>query len=183
MDVMQQIDQILPNLTQLARKVGTEDMGRDTPCAKFAVRDLYDHMIGGASQFAPQLRGATPGEPPTLTDAERPAAFERAIEELHDAIKAPGAMERTVNLPFGAVPGSVLAAFLTVDGMCHTWDLSRAMGVDYEPPAELAEAVLATARQLIAPEMRDGDTFAAETPITDDAPAVERLVAFTGRTV
>jgi uncharacterized protein (TIGR03086 family) len=183
MELTEQIDHILGDLITIAGKIDTADMGKPTPCAKFAVRDVFDHMIGGASQFAPQLRGETPGELPALTDDNRKAEFERAMRELGAAVKAPGAMSRTVVLPFGEVPGEVLAKFLTVDGMTHGWDLTRATGLPYDPPADLAEEVLATAQALIAPEMRDGDTFAAATEVAADAPAVDRLAAFTGRAV
>lgn len=183
MELTKQVDEILDQVLAIAGKIDPADYGKPTPCAKYAVRDLFDHMIGGASQFAPQLRGDTPGAPPAVDDAGRRAALEDALRELGNAVRSPGAMERTVALPFGEVPGSVLASFLTVDGLTHAWDLSRATGVPFDPPAELAETVLATARQLIAPELRDGDTFAAETPIAADAPAVDRLAAFTGRAV
>jgi len=185
LDVIAQLDTILPELDHVASRVGPDQFGAPTPCANFAVRDLFDHMIGGAGQFAPQLRGAASAaatDPARLDDGERPAALKSALAELLDAVKAPGALGRGVTLPFGTVPGAVLARFLTVDGMVHTWDMARATGQRYEPPAELAETVLATARELIASEMRDGDTFAAEVEVADDAPAIDRLVAFTGRT-
>jgi uncharacterized protein (TIGR03086 family) len=185
MDVIEQLDVILPQVEATAGRIPLSDFDNDTPCAAYKVRDLFDHMIGGASQFAPQLRGEEPKafDPATLADGERHVALKEALHELQAAAKAPGALGRTVRLPFGEVPGEVLARFLTVDGMVHTWDLAAATGQRYDPPASLATDVLATAESLIAPEMRDGDTFAAAVPVGDDAPAVERLAAFTGRDV
>lgn len=182
MDVLTQLDKILPDVAARAASIRLDQMDNATPCAAFRVRDLFDHMIGGAAQFAPQLRGEpVPADVAVLTDADRHAAMKRALEDLLDAAKAPGAFDRPVQLPFGTVPGVVLARFLTVDGMVHRWDLGRAVGERYEPPADLAEAVLASARELIAPELRDGTTFAAEVEVAADAPAITRLVAFTGR--
>ena len=143
-------------------------------------------MIGLAPVFARQLRGesaGTPVDPASLSDEERPRALNTALDDLLASIKAPGALGRTVELPFGVVPGEVLARFLTVDAMVHSWDIATATGLPYSPPEPLAAAVLATAHDLIAPEMRDGETFAAETPVPDGAPTIERLVAFTGRTI
>jgi uncharacterized protein (TIGR03086 family) len=77
----------------------------------------------------------------------------------------------------------VLVRFLTVDGMVHASDLARATGQVYAPPEQLAGEVLATAQELIRPQMRDGDTFAAETPVPYDARNLPRLVAFTGREI
>lgn len=185
-DAIEQLETILPALDEIAGQVPLDELDNRTPCDKFRVRDLFDHMIGGASQFAPQLWGHPGGsapDPATLRDDERPVALKRSLADLLAATKAPGALGRTVTLPFGEVPGQVLVRFLTVDGMVHTWDIAQATGQRYEPPEELARAVLATARDLIAPEMRDGDTFATQVPVADTAPAITQLVAFTGRAV
>lgn len=184
-DTTEQLETIAGDLKQLAGNVRVDQFGGPTPCARFRVRDLFDHLIGGATDFGAQLRGDEPPavDPAALADEERLAALPGAIDGIVAATRAPGAMGRTVHLPFGAVPGSVLARFLTVDAMVHSWDLARSTGQRYDPPDELAEAVLVTARELIAPSLRDGDTFAAPTPVAGGAPALERLVAFTGRTL
>jgi uncharacterized protein (TIGR03086 family) len=183
MDVIAQLETILPGLDEVAGRVKLEEFGNSTPCANFRVRDLFDHMIRGASQFAPQLRGepVVALDPSDLHDDERQAALKTAVADLLTAVHAPGALGRSVELPFGVVPGAVLARFLTVDGMVHTWDIARATGQPFSPSEPLAEAVLANAHELIAPPMRDGDTFAPETAIAPEASAMERLVAFTGR--
>ena len=186
MDVISQLETILPKVSEVAGSVRPDQFDNPTPCTSFVVRDLFDHMIGGASQFAPQLRGedaAAPGEMADLDDADRHAALRAALVDLLDAAKSPGALGRTVQLPFGAVAGEVLARFLTVDGMVHTWDIATATGQQYTPDERLVSAVLATAHDLIAPAMRDGETFAAETSVPEAAPAIARLAAFTGRTV
>jgi len=185
MNVIEQLDIILPELCERIARVPVEKFDEATPCSAFRIRDLFDHLYGGASAFGPQLRGsAEPAvEPPAPTDETRPAAVVAAIEELLAAAKSPGAFERTVQLPFGAVSGEVLARFLTVDGMVHTWDLARATGTAYEPSGELATEVLASARDLIRPEMRDGDTFAEQVTAPADASPLVQLVAFTGRAV
>jgi uncharacterized protein (TIGR03086 family) len=183
-ELIVQLEDIVPAITGLAGNVRPDQFDNATPCAGYRVRDLFDHLIGGASQFAPQLRGEPVGAVPSgLTDQDRPAALKDALAELLDATKAPGAAERTVNLPFGPVPGSVLVRFLTIDGMVHATDLARATDQTYEPDDALTSHVLASAQQLIAPEMRDGDTFAAETPVPDDASSLTKLVAFTGRAI
>ena len=56
------------------------------------------------------------------------------------------------------------------DGLVHGWDLSRATGLPYEPPDDLVAEVDAFARQFVQPEMRDGDTFAAETEAAEAIP-------------
>lgn len=187
MNTIEQLDEILPGIIEVASHVTPDQMDDKTPCAQFTVRDLFSHMIGGAGFFGAQLRGDPPPEPPApgtdLTGDDAFATFRDALEALLAAVKAPGAFDRTVVAPFGEVPGAVIAQFLTLDGMVHAWDLARATGQRYEPSEDLAGEVLAFAHQAIAPEARDGDTFAAEVPAPEGASNLERLVAFTGRTV
>jgi uncharacterized protein (TIGR03086 family) len=182
---IEQLEVIVEDLKRLAAGVQPSQFGDDTPCAKFAVRDLFGHMIGGAGLFAPQLRGEAPPElaPVDLDREDLAQEMSAALDDLLAAARAPGAFDRTVMLPFGQASGEVLVRFLTVDGMVHASDLARSTGQEYAPPEQLAGEVLATAQELIRPEMRDGDTFAPETPVPYDARNLPRLVAFTGREI
>jgi uncharacterized protein (TIGR03086 family) len=183
-DLIEQLDVILRDVKKVAAGVADGDFDRPSPCAAFQVRDLFDHMIGGASVAAPQLRGqGVPDMTAPSSDAERRTALTLALDDLADAIRTPGAFGRTVQLPFGEVPGAVLIRFLTVDGLVHTWDIATATGQTFEPSDELAGAVLASARELIGPAMRDGDTFAAAKRAPAGASNLQQLVAFTGRDI
>ncbi|MGI8792524.1 MAG: hypothetical protein ACR2H3_05020 [Acidimicrobiales bacterium] len=77
----------------------------------------------------------------------------------------------------------MVAGFLAFDTLVHGWDLASATGQAYDPPADLVAAADAFARQAVSPEMRDGDTFAPEATAPDGASPLERLVAFSGRTI
>lgn len=184
-DTQEQLEVILPSLVGIARTITPDQMANPSPCARFDVRGVMNHMIGGARFFAAQLRGEPVPAPPSpdtdLTGDDPVGTFAAAMEELLAATRAPGAYERTVVAPFGEVPGAVVAQFLTLDGMVHAYDLATATGQPYAPPDELVAAVLAFAEQAIAPEMRDGDTFAAAVTPPADASGLQRLVAFTGR--
>ena len=103
------------------------------------------------------------------------------MADLLDAVQSPGALTRIVNAPFGEVSGEVFARFVAFDGLVHGWDLASATGQTYNPPDELVAEIDAFARQALAPDMRDGDTFAAETDAPLDAGPMARLVAFSGR--
>jgi uncharacterized protein (TIGR03086 family) len=183
----EQLDAILPDLVAIAGNITPDQLGNPTPCADFDVRAVLNHMIGGARFFAVQLRGDAMTAPPEpgvdLTGEDPIATFMAAMDELAEALRTPGALERTVVAPFGEVPGEVVARFLTLDGMVHAYDLAVGTGQVYSPPDDLAGQVLATAQQAIAPEMRDGDTFADAVTEPTDASNLVRLVAFTGRAV
>jgi len=187
MEPDEQLALILPLLTNIVGRIEPGQLDRPTPCAEFDVRGVIDHMIGGGQAFAPVFRGEAPPAPAGDASARaqrHPAAeFRTLMADLLAAVQSPGALTRTVASPFGEVPGAVFARFVAFDGLIHGWDLATATGQPYDPPEALVAEVDAFARQALAPEMRDGDTFAAEAEAPDDASTLLRLVAFSGRRV
>ena len=179
---LQLLDQVGPTLVELVGNLDDDDLGRPTPCAKFDVTGVLEHMVGGASAFAPLLRGeAEPGVPPT----EGPVIdrWTAALGNLVDAAHSDGAQARTIPSPFGDVSGATFTTYLAFDGITHAYDIATATGQTISPDDALVAALDAFARDFIKPEMRDGDTFAAPTEPPADATPLERLVAFSGRTV
>jgi uncharacterized protein (TIGR03086 family) len=184
MDPRTQLDEILPLLNELVAPLDGTQLDGPTPCAKFAVRNILEHMIGGATMFAAAFRGETPAAPSEATSATPlVAAFPVAMAELLAAVHSPGALDRTIDAPFGTVPGETFARFVAMDGLVHGWDIATATGLPYHPPAAVVAEVDAFARQAISDDLRDGDTFApAVEPPVGASPLVQ-LVAFTGRRV
>ena len=56
-------------------------------------------------------------------------------------------------------------------------------GLAYDPPADVVAAVDSFARQALGADMRDGDTFALDTEAPQGATVLQKLVAFSGRTL
>lgn len=185
MGPLEQLDELEPLLGGIAAGITPADLDSPTPCADFTVRGVLGHLIGGATQFAAAFRGESAPEVPAdvADDADVVARAGEALGGLMGAIRSPGALDRTVAAPFGEMPGEAFARFVVLDGLVHGWDLATATGQTYAPSAALVADADAFARQAIAPEMRDGDTFAAETPAPQDATTLLRLVAFSGRRV
>jgi uncharacterized protein (TIGR03086 family) len=180
LDGVDQLDEILPMLRAIVDGISDDDLDQPTPCRDFTVAGVLEHMIGGATAFAPAFRGdaAAPADAPTGTPQER---FDAAMAELANAVHTPGAQERTIAAPFGDVPGSMFARYVAFDGLVHGWDLATATGQPYAPRRTLVAAVDGFARGLLGPELRDGDTFAQEADAPEGASPLERLVAFSGR--
>lgn len=180
-----QLDELEPLLGQVASGITPADLDARTPCANFAVRGVLGHMIGGATQFAAAFRGESPPVVPddVAEGADVVARAGNALAGLMGAIRAPGALDRTVASPFGEMPGDAFARLVVLDGLVHGWDLATATGQTYEPSDALVAEVDAFARQAIAPEMRDGDTFAGAVEPPAGATPIEQLAAFTGRSI
>jgi uncharacterized protein (TIGR03086 family) len=184
MEPNDQLAVIVPMLTDLVDRLDEAQLSNRTACADFTVGGVLDHMMSGAGAFAPAFRGEAPSEPSPTTTVEGsvPADhFRRAMNRLRAAAATPGAMERTIDAPFGQVPGSVFARFVAFDGLIHGWDIASATGFAYDPPDDVVAAVDGFARETIGAEMRDGDTFADATAAPVGASPLERLVAFSGR--
>jgi uncharacterized protein (TIGR03086 family) len=185
MGPLEQLDELEPLLGNVASGITPADLDAATPCAGFTVRGVLGHMISGATQFAAAFRVASPPEIP-LDVADGPDVVAKAgsaLAGLMGAIRSPGALDRTVEAPFGETPGEAFARFVVLDGLVHGWDLAIATRQAYAPSDGLVTAVDAFARQAITPAMRDGDTFAAAVEPRAGATPIERLAAFTGRSV
>jgi uncharacterized protein (TIGR03086 family) len=182
MDPLEQLDQLAP-LLGAANELDVSQLDAPTPCTEFTVRDVLEHMIAGGTAFAAMFRGETPSGDAGAGDGDTVARFNAAMAELVDAMRSPGALERTIPAPFGDVPGDVFARFVVLDGLVHAWDIATATGLPFDPPQQLVEEVHAFARQAITPAMRDAGMFAPATDAPADAGAVECLAAYTGRKV
>ena len=110
-------------------------------------------------------------------------AFQVAMNDLLEAVNSPGALQRTIDTPFGPMPGSTFARLVAFDGLIHGWDLATSTQQEWDPHEEVVAEVDAFARQAIAPQMRDGDTFAQATEPPVNATPLLHLVAFSGRAV
>ena len=181
MDPRTQLDEILPLLNELVAPLDDTQLDAPTSCANFTVRNILEHMIGGATTFAAAFRGEAPAVPVGTTDLV--AAFPAAMAELRAAVHSPGALDRTIAAPFGDVPGETFARFVAMDGLVHGWDIATATGQPYDPPPGVVADVDAFTRQAISGDMRDGDTFAVAVEPPVGASPLVQLVAFTGRHV
>ncbi|MGE0309326.1 MAG: hypothetical protein AB7Q27_26610, partial [Acidimicrobiia bacterium] len=61
--------------------------------------------------------------------------------------------------------------------------IARATELDWELPDELVKVVDEFARAALSDDLRDGETFKAATSPPTAATPIERLAAFSGRTV
>jgi uncharacterized protein (TIGR03086 family) len=177
MDPITQLELLGPHLGAVVNGIAPDQLGNPTPCTTFTVRGVLEHMIAGATAFAAAYRGDQPPEP-DLADPR--GSFGTVLGDLVAAMTAPGALDRTIEAPFGEVPGDTFARFVTLDGLVHGWDLATATGQPYEPPDELVAAAFAFARQTIDP-LRDGDTFADAVEPAVGASPIEQLANYTGR--
>lgn len=117
-----------------------------TPCTDWDVRALVHHVVeeerwvpplfGGLTiaEVGDTLSGDLLGDDPVRAVADASAAATAAVT-------AEGALDRTVHLSFGDVPGREYAMQLAADHLVHAWDLARAVGSDPGLDADAVAAV------------------------------------------
>jgi uncharacterized protein (TIGR03086 family) len=126
---------------------------RPTPCQRWNLLDLLAHMTVQHRGFAAVARGsgADPGiwRVGTVTEAVRRdpgGAYSEAAHDVLEAFAADGSTEASFALPEfgdGAVfPGVMAMGFHFVDYVVHGWDVAASLGVEYELPTAVVEAVL-----------------------------------------
>lgn len=185
MEPTEQLSRIIPALNETVGRIRPDQLDNPTPCKAFDVHDVLDHMMVLGATFTYQYRGETPPEisPPPVYGRVPVAEFREVMNDLLDAVTAPGALERTIRSPLGELPGDAFARFLALDGLVHGWDLAVSTGARIAVDDGVIDAVVEFARTELTDELRDGDTFAAPAEPLPLSSKLDDLAAFTGRTV
>ena len=163
------------------------DLDRPTPCASWTVRDVVNHILGGAGFFAELAEAGTVadgGEDPDFTAGDFNGTFRSQASRLVAAFNAPGAMDKMMEMPIGELPGSVCVWIAAGDIFTHGWDLAKATGQPTDLEPELAGALLAQIMLLLPDSMRGPEgqaPFGPRVEVAESAPPADRLAAFTGR--
>ena len=124
------------------------------------------------------------GPIPDLLGDDPLGAFDAMSAAFVDAVNSPGAMERDAVLPFATLPAPVALSYREVRPLGAL--LGHGAGNGTDASTRRKTVVLEgqqIAEMIIARPMRDGDTFCDVVVVPDDASALDRLVAFSGRSV
>jgi len=162
------------------------DLDKQTPCASWKVRDLVNHIVGGAYFFATTAEtGLAPegGDAVDFTSGNVQSAYDEGAKKAIAAFRAPGAMEKMMKLPFGEFPGGAFVMIATTDTFAHGWDLARATGQSTDFDQDLAGQLLAAS--MIPDEFRGPDgkaPFGPKVDVAESASAADRLAGYLGRT-
>ena len=172
---------------QVLRGVKPEQLHDPTPCKSWDVSTLINHIVGGSFFFAAATEaGQAPeggGETPDFAAGDYVASYEDGTKQAVAAFSAPGALEKTIKLPFGEFPGAGFMGIATTDTFTHAWDLAKATGQDTDLDPELARQLLAQSKASIQESFRGDEPmpFGPEQQAGPTACAADELAAFLGR--
>ncbi len=184
MEVADALTQTTELVTGMVAQLTPDHREMKTPCIKWNVHDLLNHMVGGAHMTATVLEG---GE--FNPDPEADHLPEGPVNGWAGAVAAMTAAATSENLaairnaPFGEVPGAVMLSVIVSDHITHAWDLAQATGISLDMNDELAGFAQQTWDMVIQPEFRNGDAFADEQDCPDGATGIDKVAAFTGRSL
>lgn len=187
--------------TSVIGQVRPDQLGDPTACTEFDVRALLGHLVSVLRRVAALGRGDNPFGPDVecgpVGDDGWLEAWSDAAHDVQSAWWDDAVLGRTMRLPWIEDTGaSVLTRYLN-EVTVHTWDLATATGQrpawDPEVVALAFDAIrflaptgraqmFAAMRDKMPPERQDDpDPFADAVPVPDDAPLIDRLVAWNGR--
>jgi len=172
---------VLDKTADVIDGVSDDQLAQPTPCSDYDVAGLRNHIVGWSQAFAAgSAERPLDIDPMAYEAGDDPAGEFRAaaadiVQGWHDH-----GLDREVKISSGSSPGAMVFNMTMMEYLAHGWDLATATGqpIPYSD-AEGAEA-LARAEATLPDEYR-GDAFGPKVPIADDAPAVDRFIAFMGR--
>ena len=168
---------------RVLRGVKSEQFGAPTPCHEWDVRTLTNHLlqVGSALNLAGH-RQPVPGDlwGRDLIGDDWVGQFDRDADDAVAAWADPAAWDGSLDLGGAEMPAPMIATMLASDLVIHGWDLARATGQDYRCDEAAAEMTY----QFVADTGEQGQQmgiFAAPLPTPDEASALDRALALSGR--
>ena len=183
-DKLRRFTKAIYGFDAVVNRVGDDQWDVDTPCDGWKVRDVVDHQVAIMGMVAAMARGESP-EINLQTEAgpgdDPRAAWADTRDELLAALDTQGALQREADTPFGHMTVDRFVGILAIDPLTHTWDIATAVGID---PALDEDLCVKGARQLErAGEMiRGPGMYGPAVAVADDADAITRFIAISGRT-
>jgi uncharacterized protein (TIGR03086 family) len=168
-------------------KVADDQLAVATPCEKYRLDDLLQHIGGLALAFTAaagkefgQWTDSGPAGDSAQLDEDWRISYPVRLAELAQAWQDPDAWQGMTQAGGIDLPGEVAGFVALTEVVIHGWDVARATGHRYDCDPRTAEALLAHVIEVAAGGPVDG-VFGSALPISDHAPALDRAIALSGR--
>ncbi|HET6738853.1 MAG TPA: TIGR03086 family metal-binding protein [Kribbella sp.] len=167
----------------LIEAVEPRELGLPTPCTDWDVRTLRGHLLTVIGRIDLALSGSDIFSIPTVTETDDvDGVWKERRTALEATLAEDGVLDRVCRVPWGTVSGAVALNSYARELATHSWDLAKATGRLDVLDDDIATYLLPLAEQYLPAEPRGGHIpFDPPTPVTDDAPPYDRLVAWQGR--
>lgn len=166
---------------------GLEQLGPDldvpSGCGEWSVRDLVDHVAGGAQRYRILLDGGSAADTAATRGLDYVGTDPIGIFWEHEHRLRESAervdLDRLVDHRAGKRSGASLMALRLLELTLHSKDLADALSADWTPPVGLTDYLVGVGAPLID-DLRVLGLFGPALAAPSDASA-DRLLAFAGR--
>jgi uncharacterized protein (TIGR03086 family) len=178
-------------MTRLVNGVRDDQLADPTPCTRYTLGDLLQHVRGLAEAFTVAGRKEQPAggsKPPSQGDAALLRENWRGettdwLARLAETWSDPSAWDGTAWIAGFEAPASAVGTTAANEVAVHGWDVARASGQQLD----LDDAALAPCREFVAmmsgpgSEQARGDAFGPALPVPAGASTLDEVVAGNGR--
>src|SRR5271156_1332287 len=176
-DELASAEAALGALQHVLHPIARDELSKSTPCSEYDVMQLTDHLLNSITL----LGGAAGADVPDRnTDYSVEQQVVGAARPTLDAWHRRG-LNDTVTLGANELPATFAVSILTLEFLVHGWDYAAATKHPMNVAEALADYALGLAQKVINPQPRATVGFADPVAVPDDASALDRLIAFTGR--
>jgi len=177
---------VLADLAPMVGRITGKQMHDPTPCTELDVGQLRTHVLGWLTTFAGGFADADGQAPLDRLEGYSvpadPAAEVRSASDSMAAALRDGAAGRPMRLGNSAMPGDMALSMILWEYQVHGWDLARATGQPWSPPAAAAEESLEFAPGMLTDDYQGaGKAFAPRVPVPATASPLDRLLGLSGR--
>lgn len=170
-------------LRSVAVRVPAGGWDQESCCEGWTAKHVAGHIAWGLDTVASLASGGGMAE--AQPEAERAgddptATVIAAVDAAIAALDQPGALQRSTPPAFGGMSLDAFVGIMANDALTHAWDIADATGIDHGIDDASAAAALESMQPMEA-MLRAPGRFGPARP-TDAASAVDRFIAFTGRT-
>jgi uncharacterized protein (TIGR03086 family) len=189
---------VIRSLAEIVDVAGP-DLARPTPCTRYTVGELRDHVLGWLQFFAAAFAdpAATTVRPdPQAYRADQPtrgAGTDPAAPAYRDVVLncattldralAGGVLEQRVRMSQSWMDAPAALGMVLGEYLVHGWDLARAQDLPWRPSDRACAVAREFLEGMVRPEYRGGDGgfFDQEVPVAAGASELDRLIGFAGR--
>jgi uncharacterized protein (TIGR03086 family) len=176
-DELASAEAALGALQHVLHPISRDELSKPTPCSEYDVMALTDHLLNSLT-----LLGGAAGA--QLPERDSDDSVERQVVGVArpalDAWHRRG-LDGSVTLGPNELPATFAASILTLEFLVHGWDYAAATKHPINVTESLADYTLGLAKKVINPQTRSAVGFDDPVPVPDDAPALDQLIAYTGR--
>jgi uncharacterized protein (TIGR03086 family) len=174
--------------TERVHAVTGEQWPLGTPDAQWTVADLVGHLVDEHRWAGPLLAGLDMDAGRAVVARLGPSgpdgatlvpAWDEAAARSAAAFRAGGALTGSVAITRGWVPAVEYLEEMVLDLVIHAWDLGTAIGYQEPLPAAAVAAIYPLAQAIV--DRTPAGMFDSPVEVSASAPAVDKLVALTGR--